>query len=778
MHHHRRRMSSYNPRERPLRGDKTLNAIVRCGQAVHLSIERFVTLGEAMADDNAEIKVDMYEACRDARAAGSMIEHLCEVQHDDGGQLRPYADKHHLARAARALLSAVTRILLLADTVVVKQLLNTKDRVSISLNRLENVANFTEFVKAFSQFGTEMVEMANLMNRSQNDVNNERRRAQMAAARQVLERSTVLLLTASKACLRHPDCDSARENRDTVFLQMRRSMDVIHHVIKEGVIPELAGTTSNGEPRRNHGAHRRSRAHHYNHTGPHRAEEMEPCLTVCNAIKKFEDHVEITRMTMVSPAYRSLLTSALESVVERSQDFTDSAYTSHEHRERILLLCDRLKMELHQLLRVGMQLEQIGQVSPNEEMEAAIHETLRAARDLKLELQTTALEQAEELLKYMDKSTLLNRLKHASITGDHPRLEEFSERFSEQSDHLQEVCKLLHHVASAESVQVLSKNTEACLQVYGPQVLSACHTLFLHPSSKVVRENVEVFMDVWKALDQDVTALAQEVAELCRNSTAKPEKAANTNYTTNPPADFNRQQTSHQSPSNPNNHPTVPKSIVTTNQLAVPGQPTKLDAESNIAKLGLEMKQLTSEMDAETDKWPTADNDIVRRAKTMSTMAFSMYQFTRGEGDLKTTQDLFTQAEFFAEEANRFYKVVRHFSYQVPGGTHKKEMLENLDRVPTFVQQLQFTVKNTTVGKAATFTKVDNVIKETKNLMNAISKVVTTCLVCATKYNLDFGSASDRSRLMSPYNRGDGGGEEYGEGMPGKGLQSSSDPNI
>lgn len=35
-------------------------------------------------------------------------------------------------------------------------------------------------------------------------------------------------------------------------------------------------------------------------------------------------------------------------------------------------------------------------------------------------------------------------------------------------------------------------------------------------------------------------------------------------------------------------------------------------------------------------------------------------------------------------------------------------MLENLDRVPTFVQQLQFTVKNTTVGKAATFTKVSS----------------------------------------------------------------------
>lgn len=84
------------------------------------------------------------------------------------------------------------------------------------------------------------------------------------------------------------------------------------------------------------------------------------------------------------------------------------------------------------------------------------------------------------------------------------------------------------------------------------------------------------------------------------------------------------------------------------------------------------------------------------------------------------------------------YERKRKFVYdviwvQVPGGPHKKELLENLDRVPTYVQQLQFTVKNPTVGKAATFTKVDNVIQETKNLMNVISKVVTTCFVCATK---------------------------------------------
>ena len=85
------------------------------------------------------------------------------------------------------------------------------------------------------------------------------------------------------------------------------------------------------------------------------------------------------------------------------------------------------------------------------------------------------------------------------------------------------------------------------------------------------------------------------------------------------------------------------------------------------------MKMCSSEMDAETEKWQEGaggaaldhNNDIVKRAKNMSSMAFSMYQFTRGEGALKTTQDLFTQAEYFAEEANRLYKVVRLFSYQV-----------------------------------------------------------------------------------------------------------------
>lgn len=61
-------------------------------------------------------------------------------------------------------------------------------------------------------------------------------------------------------------------------------------------------------------------------------------------------------MTMVGPPYRERLTNGLNTIMERTQDFTDSAYTSHAHREKIILLCDRLRLELNQLLRVGVAL--------------------------------------------------------------------------------------------------------------------------------------------------------------------------------------------------------------------------------------------------------------------------------------------------------------------------------------------------------------------------------------------------------------------------------------
>ncbi|XP_031837129.1 alpha-catenin related isoform X4 [Nomia melanderi] len=629
----------------------------------------------------------MYEACKEARVAGSAIEKLCECMMDDS-----LADRSAVIRAARCLLGSVTRVLLVADVVVVNQLLSAKDKVATILDRLEYVSNFTEFVKAFSQFGTEMVELAHLTGDRQNDLKDERRRAQMAASRQVLERSTMMLLTSSKTYLRHPECPSARENRDTVFCQMRRAMDMIHFIVKDGVSYRCMPKYQRKNP----------------------AELDFERRTALFALKHFERLVETSRMTLLGPDCRETLTAALDTAIERTHDFTDSAYTSHKHRENILLLYDRVKLELNSLLRIGnsMQNYEDGSGSPSAEMELAVQAVFNATKDLREQLCATAMEQMADLGQVTKAGLeLVSTIKNLALANAINRFEE--QKFEEYLDHIVEVCKIIRHVAPTETLSVSAKFTAINLKMYGPQVLTAARTLARHPTSKIAKENLEVFADMWQWLMNDVTSVAKDVLELHQNRSEKQV---------------------YMSLPRPGKHGTTSK----------PLKPARLDSEeqAKIAKAGLEMKLITSEMDAETEKWQESgsaleeNNDIVKRAKNMSSMAFSMYQFTRGEGALNTTQDLFTQAEYFAEEANRLYKVVRQFSYQVPPGPHKKDLLENLDRVPTYVQQLQFTVKNPTVGKAATFTKVDNVIQETKNLMNVISKVVTTCFVCATKHNV------------------------------------------
>lgn len=93
--------------------------------------------------------------------------------------------------------------------------------------------------------------------------------------------------------------------------------------------------------------------------------------------------------------------------------------------------------------------------------------------------------------------------------------------------------------------------------------------------------------------------------------------------------------------------------------------PATKTTSSNNNNLATNTDQQSSSA-TDQDKWSDSEADaIVRGARETAQMALSMYQFTRGEGDLNTTQDLFTQAELFAEEANELYKEVRCFSYKV-----------------------------------------------------------------------------------------------------------------
>lgn len=171
----------------------------------------------------------------------------------------------------------------------------------------------------------------------------------------------------------------------------------------------------------------------------------------------------------MSAQTREHLLTALDKLIEKTQDFTDSAYTRHEHRENILLLCDRAKLELNQLLRIAVNMEQFS--TSSFDIDTSIDSVLSAIQDISQQLTITVADQTSEI-SHIVKSGIefINMIRNFALNHELDRFQENADRFHDCIDHMLEVCKLLRHVALTETLQVQAKFTEINLRIYGPQV--------------------------------------------------------------------------------------------------------------------------------------------------------------------------------------------------------------------------------------------------------------------------------------------------------------------
>ncbi|XP_058877498.1 alpha-catulin-like isoform X2 [Acipenser ruthenus] len=669
-----------NHKDKPRKSEKTLQAIQRVGQAVNMAVGRFVTVGEAIAIENQELKEEMSFACYEARRAGDTIAHLTDVvtlePPETDGRATIFSDKAGMVKAARMLLSSVTKVLVLADRIVIKQIITSRNKVLTTLEQLEKVSSFQEFVQIFSQFGNEMVEFAHLTGDRQNDLKDEKKKSRMAAARAVLEKCTMMLLTASKTCLRHPDCDSARINKDGVFQRMRLALEQVIEIVTEA--------RPNGEG------------------------DILP-VSIYMGIREFKNQLESLREGLCLLSKENL-TALLEVVLEHTEDFTDSAYTSHEHRERILELSRQARLELEQLNAAWMQTQNPKAAEATEEMELAILKTCQCMNELKKELHNAAAELAADLLKYHADHIVLKALKVSGGEGSLEALAEYTCKLSEQKEQLVETCRLLRHISGTEPLEITCIHAEDTFQVTGPQIISAAQTLALHPSSKIAKENLDVFCEAWESQLNDMSILLREIIDLFEGR--RGEKR---------------------------NYLSLPRPGLSANLKNI--KPVKLDSEEQtaIAKVGLELRLLTSDLDSESEKWEDQEHEIVRQGQGMSSMAYSMYLFTRGEGLLKTTQDLFHQAEVFAEEGFKLYSSLRAFSTQL-GDDERAIFTAETEKLVALCQKLQITTRMPVQGKNSTFLKVDSSIQNIKSILTVVVYILPLCNKLIKKYKCEQSS--------------------------------------
>uniref|UniRef100_A0A671FMJ4 Alpha-catulin n=1 Tax=Rhinolophus ferrumequinum TaxID=59479 RepID=A0A671FMJ4_RHIFE len=646
-----------NHKDNTKKSDKTLQAIQRVGQAVNLAVGRFVKVGEAIANENWDLKEEINIACIEAKQAGETIAALTDVSSlnhpESDGQITIFTDKTGVIKAARLLLSSVTKVLLLADRVVIKQIITSRNKVLATMERLEKVNSFQEFVQIFSQFGNEMVEFAHLTGDRQNDLKDEKKKAKMAAARAVLEKCTMMLLTASKTCLRHPSCESAHKNKEGVFDRMKVALDKVIEIVTD-CKPTVETDISS--------------------------------ITIFTGIKEFKMNIETLRENLCFESKENL-SATLEAILERTEDFTDSAYTSHEHRERILELSTHARMELQQLISVWSQAQNKKTKSVTEELELSILKISYSLNELKKELHSTATQLAADLLKYHADHVVLKALKLTGVEGKLEGLAEYACKLSEQKEQLVETCRLLRHVSGTEPLEITCIHAEETFQVTGQQIISAAETLTLHPSSKIAKENLDVFCEAWESQISDMSTLLKEI-----NDVFEGRRGEKYGYLSLPKPMKNNANL---------------KSL----------KPDKPDAEekARIAKLGLKLGLLTSDANCEIDKWENQENEIVRYGRKMSGVAYSLYLFTRGEGPLKTSQDIINQLELKDDD--------------------KLMLLLEINKLIPLCHQLQTITKAPLQNQV--FLKVDKCITKTRSMMAILVQLLSLCFKLQKKLQME-----------------------------------------
>uniref|UniRef100_A0A674DGY7 Catenin (cadherin-associated protein), alpha-like 1 n=1 Tax=Salmo trutta TaxID=8032 RepID=A0A674DGY7_SALTR len=637
-----------NHKDKPKKSERTQQAIQRVGQAVSVAVGRFVGVGEAIAVENEELKEEMGMACFEARRAGDAIAKLTDVGMPVAtlvdGRKTVFSNRTGMVKAARMLLSSVTKVLVLADRVVIKQIITSRNKVLVTLEQLERVSTFQEFVQIFSQFGNQMVEFAHLTGDRQN---------------------------VKLGCL-HPDCESARINKDAVFHRMRFALEQVMEIVTDA---RPCGET-----------------------------KVLP-LSIYTGIKDFKSDVEGLREGLYSLPQQAL-SDQLEAVVERTEDFTDSAYTSHEHREGILQLCQLARQDTDQLIVAWREALSLNAKEATEEMELSILKTCQSVHELRRELHKVAVGRAADLLKVHAEHLPLRALKASGGEGNLEAVAEYARTLGEQKEQLVETCRLLCHVSGTEPLEITCIHAEETFHVTGPQIISAAQTLALHPSSKIAKENLDVFCEAWESQLCDMGVLLREINDVFEGRRGVPASGRS-------------------------KHSANLKTV----------KAVKLDTEeqSTIAKLGVDLRLLTSDVDTEVEKWEDQEQDIVRQGQSMSSMAYSMYLFTRGEGLLKTTMDLFHQAEV------KYTRPFPHSTHPSPLMDEEKVVvLSEMEKLMGLCQQLQMGVRTPVQGKTATFQKVDSSIQNTRAIMTVVIYLLPVCNKLVRKYK------SERSSLDTP----------------------------
>uniref|UniRef100_A0AAA9SHH6 Catenin alpha 3 n=1 Tax=Bos taurus TaxID=9913 RepID=A0AAA9SHH6_BOVIN len=692
--------------------------------------------GEKIAQEATVLKEELTGALEEVRKESEALKVSAERFADDPCYL---PKREAVVQAARALLAAVTRLLVLADMIDVMCLLQHVSAFQRTFESLKNVSNKSDLKKTYQKLGKELENLDYLAFKRQQDLKSPNQRDEIAGARASLKENSPILHSICSACLEHSDVASLKASKDTVCGEIQNALNVISNA-SQGI---------------------------QNMLGP-----PEPqAATLGSALDELESLIVLDPLTVTEEEIRPSLEKRLEAIISGAALLADSSCTRDFHRERIIAECNAIRQALQDLLSEYMN--NTGKKERSNTLNMAIENMCKKTRDLRRQLRKAIIDHVSD--SFLDTTVPLLVLTEAAKNGREKEIKEYAAIFREHTSRLVEVANLACSMSTNEDGIKIVRVAANHLETLCPQIINAALALAARPKSQVVKKTMEMYKRTWEnhihvlteavdditsiddflavsAIPEFVTQVNVALEALSKNSLDVfddsqfvdiSKKIYDTIHDIRCSVMMIRTPEELEDVSDlEEDHEVRSHTSVQTEGKTDRAKMTQLpEAEKEkIAEQVADFKKVKSKLDAEIEIWDDTSNDIIVLAKKMCMIMMEMTDFTRGKGPLKHTTDVIYAAKMISESGSRMDALARQIANQCPDPSCKQDLLAYLEQIKFYSHQLkicsQVKAEIQNLGGELIMSALDSVtslIQAAKNLMNAVVQTVKMSYIASTK---------------------------------------------
>ncbi|XP_054108493.1 catenin alpha-1 isoform X1 [Callithrix jacchus] len=445
--------------------------------SVEQATENFLDKGDKIAKESQFLKEELVAAVEDVRKQGDLMKTAAGEFADDPCSS---VKRGNMVRAARALLSAVTRLLILADMADVYKLLVQLKVVEDGILKLRNAGNEQDLGIQYKALKPEVDKLNIMAAKRQQELKDVGHRDQMAAARGILQKNVPILYTASQACLQHPDVAAYKANRDLIYKQLQQAVT--------GISNAAQATASDDASQ---------------HQGGGGGE-------LAYALNNFDKQIIVDPLSFSEERFRPSLEERLESIISGAALMADSSCTRDDRRERIVAECNAVRQALQDLLSEYMG--NAGRKERSDALNSAIDKMTKKTRDLRRQLRKAVMDHVSD--SFLETNVPLLVLIEAAKNGNEKEVKEYAQVFREHANKLIEVANLACSISNNEEGVKLVRMSASQLEALCPQVINAALALAAKPQSKLAQENMDLFKEQWEKQVRVLTDAVDDITSI------------------------------------------------------------------------------------------------------------------------------------------------------------------------------------------------------------------------------------------------------------------------